>query len=334
MAIKVAINGFGRIGRITARYLQNNNNIEICAINDLTDPKTLAHLFKYDSVHGIFDGKVEAGEGFIIINDKKIDVIKERDITKLPWAKYGVDIVLECAGVFKDKETVYNHIKNGAKKVIYSAPLKGADLTMVLGVNHESYDATKHHVISNASCTTNCLAPVAKVLNDNFKIVKGFMTTIHSYTNDQKLLDLPHSDFRRARAAAVSMIPTTTGAAKAVGLVLPELKGKLDGYAVRVPTPNVSMVDLTVELEKTCTIEQVNNSVKEASNSYLKGILEYCTIPLVSIDFNGSKFSSIFDAELTNVIGGNLVKVVAWYDNESGYSKRLAELAEYVGSKL
>lgn len=334
MAIKVAINGFGRIGRITARFLQNNNNVEICAINDLTDPKTLAHLFKYDSVHGVFEGTVEAGEGCIIINNKKIDILKEKDITKLPWSKYGVDIVLECAGVFKDRETVYNHIKNGAKKVIYSAPLKGADLTVVLGVNHGSYDSLKHHVISNASCTTNCLAPVAKVLNDNFKIVKGFMTTIHSYTNDQKLLDLPHSDLRRARAAAVSMIPTTTGAAKAVGLVLPELAGKLDGYAVRVPTPNVSMVDLTVELEKTTTKEEINNAVKDASNSYLKGILDYCTTPLVSIDFNGSKVSSTFDAELTNVIGKTLVKVVAWYDNESGYSKRLAELAEYVGSKL
>jgi len=334
MSLKVAINGFGRIGRLTARFLVEDKNIELCAINDLTNPSTLAHLFKYDSVHGIFNGTVEAGTDYITINGKKIDIISERDITKLPWSKYGIDIVLECAGVFKDRDTVYNHIKNGAKKAIYSAPLKGADVTIVLGVNHESYNPGEHHVLSNASCTTNCLAPIAKVINDSFKIEKGFMTTIHSYTNDQKVLDLPHSDLRRARAAALSMIPTTTGAAKAVGLVLPELKGKLDGFAVRVPTPNVSAVDLCVKVEKNCTAEDINNAVKKASETYLKGIVEYCEKPLVSIDFNGSLYSSIFDSLLTGVIGDNLVKVLVWYDNEAGYSKRLAEITSFVGARL
>ncbi len=332
MAVKIAINGFGRIGRITARFLMDNSNVEIVAINDLTDTKTLAHLFKYDSVHGRYSKSVEAGEGYIKIDGKKVKVMSEKDITKLPWKELNVDVVLECTGRFKDKETVSNHIKNGARKVIYSAPLKDADLTVVIGVNHESYDASKHHIISNASCTTNCLAPVAKVLHDNFKIKNGFMTTIHSYTNDQKLLDLPHSDLRRARAAALSMIPTTTGAAKAVGLVLPELKGKLDGYAMRVPTPNVSVVDLTVNLEKATTKEEINAAMKKASETYLKGILAYTEEPLVSIDFNGTQVSSTFDSQMTNVIDGTNAKVLAWYDNEAGYSKRLAELAELVGS--
>ena len=334
MAVKIAINGFGRIGRITARFLMDNSNVEIVAINDLTDTKTLAHLFKYDSVHGRYSKSVEAGDGYIKIDGKKVKVISEKDITKLPWKELNVDVVLECTGRFKDKEAVYNHIKNGAKKVIYSAPLKDADLTVVIGVNHESYDASKHHIISNASCTTNCLAPVAKVLHDNFKIKNGFMTTIHSYTNDQKLLDLPHSDLRRARAATLSMIPTTTGAAKAVGLVLPELKGKLDGYSMRVPTPNVSVVDLTVNLEKATTKEEINAVMKKASETSLKGLLAYTEEPLVSIDFNGSQVSATFDAQMTNVIDGTNVKVLAWYDNESGYSKRLAELTELVGKKL
>jgi glyceraldehyde 3-phosphate dehydrogenase len=334
MAVKLAINGFGRIGRITARFLMDNSNVELVAINDLTDTKTLAHLFKYDSVHGRYNKKIEHGDDYISVDGKKIKVISEKDPSKLPWKALGVDVVLECTGKLKDKETVSNHIKSGAKKVIYSAPLKDADITVVIGVNHESYDPSKHNIISNASCTTNCLAPVAKVLNDNFKIKNGFMTTIHSYTNDQKVLDLPHSDLRRARAAAVSMIPTTTGAAKAVGLVLPELKGKLDGYAMRVPTPNVSVVDLTVNVEKATTKEEINAAVKKAAETSLKGVLEYTEEPLVSVDFNGSQVSSTFDAQMTNVIDGTNIKVLAWYDNEAGYSKRLAELAEFVGKRL
>lgn len=334
MAIKIAINGFGRIGRITARFLMDNKNMELVAVNDLTDTKTLAHLFKYDSVHGRFNKKVEHGDDFISVDGKKIKVLSEKDPAKLPWKEYGVDVVLECTGKLKDKEAVMNHIKNGAKKVVYSAPLKDADITVVLGVNHEMYDPKVHHVISNASCTTNCLAPVAKVLHEKFTIKNGFMTTIHSYTNDQKVLDLPHSDLRRARAAAVSMIPTTTGAAKAVGLVLPALKGKLDGYAMRVPTPNVSVVDLTVNVEKATTKEEINKVIKEASEKELKGILDYTEEELVSIDFNGVTVSSTFDSKMTNVIDGTNIKVLAWYDNEAGYSKRLAECAEFVAKNL
>jgi glyceraldehyde 3-phosphate dehydrogenase len=334
MSVKVAINGFGRIGRITARFLMENKNLDLVAINDLTDTKTLAHLLKYDSVHGRFDMDVSAGEGFIKIDGKTVKVLSEKDPSKLPWKELNVDVVLECTGRFKDKATVMGHVTAGAKKVIYSAPLKDADFTLVLGVNHEDYDASKHTVISNASCTTNCLAPVAKVLHENFKIKNGFMTTIHSYTNDQKLLDLPHSDLRRARAAGVSMIPTTTGAAKAVGLVLPELKGKLDGYAMRVPTPNVSVVDLTVNLEKATSKEEINSFMKKASEGSLKGILQYTEEPLVSIDFNGCRYSSTFDAQMTNVIDGNNVKILAWYDNEAGYSKRMEELTEFVGKNL
>lgn len=334
MSVKVAINGFGRIGRITARFLLENKDIDIVATNDLTDAKTLAHLFKYDSVHGRYGKDVEVGDDFIKIAGKKIKILAEKDITKLPWKDLGVDVVLECTGRFKDKAEVSNHIKNGAKKVIYSAPLNDADLTVVLGVNHETYDPKKHHIISNASCTTNCLAPVTKVLHDNFKIKNGFMTTIHSYTNDQRILDLPHSDLRRARAAALSMIPTTTGAAKAIGLVIPELKGKLDGYSMRVPTPNVSVVDFTVNVEKTTTKEGINKVMKDAANGALKGILSYTEEPLVSVDFNGILFSATFDAQMTNVIEGTNVKVLAWYDNEAGYSKRLAELTEFVGKRL
>ena len=334
MAIKVAINGFGRIGRQTAKYIMSDPNLELVAINDLTDAKSLAHLFKYDSVHGIYDGTVKVDGNAIVIGNKKIDIIAERDITKLPWAKYGVDVVIEATGVFKQKEQVQNHINNGAKKVLYSAPLKGADITIVLGVNDKDYDSSKHHIISNASCTTNCLAPVAKVLNDKFGIKNGLMTTIHSYTNDQKILDLPHSDLRRARAAGVSMIPTTTGAAKAIALVIPELTGKLDGFAMRVPTPNVSVVDLTVNLEKSTTVEELNAEMKKAAEGELKGYLEYCDLPLVSKDFNGNLSSSIFDSLMTNVIDGNSVKILSWYDNEAAYSKRLAELVGIVAKSL
>ena len=334
MSVKVAINGFGRIGRLTTNFLLKEKGVEVVAINDLTDPKTLGHLFKYDSVHGKNDISVEVGDGFIKADGKKIKIVSEPQISKLPWKELGVDVVLECTGRFKDVEVVRGHIASGAKKVIYSAPLSGAENTIVLGVNENTYDSSKHDVISNASCTTNCLAPVAKVLNDSFGIENGFMTTIHSYTGDQKILDAPHSDLRRARAAAVSMIPTTTGAAKAVGLVLPELKGKLDGYAMRVPTPNVSIVDLTVNLKKSTTKEEINSAMKKAANGPLKGILEYVEEPLVSKDFNGSEYSSSFDSLMTNVIGGNNVKVLSWYDNEAGYSKRLAELTVFVANKL
>lgn len=331
MAINVAINGFGRIGRVVLKFLMENKKINVVGINDLTEPKVLAHLLKYDSVHGVYNKEVKAGDNFIEIDGKKISVSAEKEIKNIPWK--NVDIVLECTGVFKDKEAVSAHIKNGAKKVIYSAPLKGADVTLVLGVNEKDYDPKKHHVISNASCTTNCLAPVAKILNDNFKIINGFMTTIHSYTNDQKILDLPHKDLRRARAAAVSMIPTTTGAAKAVGLVLPELLGKLDGYAMRVPTPNVSVVDLCINVEKETTVEEVNKVMKKASEGELKNILSYVSEPLVSIDFNNSRFSSIFDSLMTSVMG-KTVKILSWYDNETGYSKRLEEITQYIGDRL
>ncbi|MFH1223321.1 MAG: type I glyceraldehyde-3-phosphate dehydrogenase [Pseudomonadota bacterium] len=332
--MKIAMNGFGRIGRVTARFLVENKDIDIVAINDITDTKTLAHLFKYDSIHGRYGKPVEYGDDYIKIAGRKIKVLCEKEVTKLPWKALGADLILECTGRFKDKDAVQAHIVNGAKKVLYSAPLKGADLTVVIGVNHETYDPSKHHIISNASCTTNCLAPVAKVLHDNLRIKNGFMTTIHSYTNDQKVLDLPHSDLRRARAAALSMIPTTTGAAKAVGEVLPELKGKLDGYAMRVPTPNVSVVDLVANVEKATKIEDINAMMKKAADSYLKGILEYTDEELVSVDFNGTLVSATFDSRLTNVIDGNVVKVIAWYDNETGYSKRLAELTEFVGKRL
>jgi len=334
MSVKIAINGFGRIGRLTARFLVESKDVDIVAINDITDTKTLAHLFKYDSVHGRYGKQVEYGDDFIKIAGKKIKVLSEKEVTKLPWKALGVELVLECTGRFKDKDAVQAHITNGAKKVLYSAPLKGADLTVVIGVNHETYDPSKHHIISNASCTTNCLAPVAKVLHDNLKIKNGFMTTIHSYTNDQKVLDLPHSDLRRARAAALSMIPTTTGAAKAVGLVMPDLKGKLDGYSMRVPTPNVSVVDLVVNVEKSTTIEGVNALMKKASETNLKGILDYTDEELVSVDYNGTILSATLDSRMTNVIDGTCVKVVAWYDNETGYSKRLAELTEFIGKRL
>ncbi len=332
MAIRVAINGFGRIGRMVAKAGLNDADIEFVAVNDLTDVNTLAHLFKYDSVHGHLGHDIKVRSDGFVVGGREIKVLAERDPGKLPWKDLGVDVVVESTGLFRSREKAMLHIDAGAKKVILSAPGKGdIDWTVVLGVNDKEYDAAKHNIISNASCTTNCLAPVAKVLNDKFGIVKGLMTTIHSYTNDQKILDLPHSDLRRARAAAMSMIPTTTGAAKAVALVIPELKGKLDGLAIRVPTPNVSIVDLVVEVGKNTTKEEVNAELKKASENELKGYLMYCDEPLVSIDHNGNAHSSILDAALTNVMDGNLVKIMSWYDNECGYSNRVKDLIKYIG---
>ena len=333
MAIKVAINGFGRIGRNFFRAAAASKTLDIVAVNDLTDAATLAHLLKYDSVHGAFKGKVEAGKEEIIVDGKAIKVLKSTDPAALPWKELGVEIVIESTGRFTDQESAGKHLKAGAQKVIISAPGKDVDLTVCMGVNEQDYDPAKHHVISNASCTTNCLAPVAKVLLENFGIVKGMMTTIHSYTNDQMILDLPHKDLRRARAAALSMIPTTTGAAKAVSLVLPSLKGKLDGIAVRVPTPNVSLVDLVVETEKATSVAEVNAALKKAAEGPLKGILEFCEEPLVSCDFNGCPASSTVDADSTNVIGGTLVKVMSWYDNEWGYSSRVLDLVNFIAAK-
>ena len=333
MAVKVAINGFGRIGRNILRRCLEDAEIEFVAINDLTDPKTLAHLLKYDSIFGRLGCDVETTEDSIVLCDREIKILAERDPANLPWKKLGVEIVLECTGLFTSKEKAEIHIKAGAKKVIISAPAKGEDITLCMGVNHTLYDPAMHHVISNASCTTNCLAPVAKVLNDNFAVVKGLMTTIHAYTNDQKILDLPHKDLRRARAAALSMIPTTTGAARAVALVLPELKGRLDGLAVRVPVPTVSLVDLVAEVEKDTSIEEVNAALKKAADGELKGILGFAEEPLVSIDFKGDCHSSIIDAGSTKVIGKNMVKVLSWYDNEWGFSCRMSDLVKYMAEK-
>ena len=329
MDFKVGINGFGRIGRNIFRAAIGRDDLDIVLINDLTDAKSLAHLLKYDSVHGIFDAEVTAGENSIIVNGKDIKISAIKDPALLPWKAMEVDVVMECTGLFRKRELAQKHIQAGAKKVIISAPATGPDITIVMGVNEDSYNNSEHHIISNASCTTNCLAPVAKVLNDNFKIVKGLMTTIHAYTNDQRILDFPHKDLRRARAAAISMIPTTTGAAAAVSLVLPELKGKLDGMAIRVPTPNVSVVDLVVNVEKQTTVDEVNEALKNAAQGEAKGILEYCETPLVSIDFNGNPHSSIFDAATTKVIEGTMIKVLSWYDNEWGYSCRKVDLATY-----
>jgi glyceraldehyde 3-phosphate dehydrogenase len=326
MSVKVAINGFGRIGRNVLRAAQGNTDIEIVAINDLTSPQTLAHLLKYDSIHGVFDADVTVTDDSIQVDGRTIKVCSERDPSALPWQNLGVDIVIESTGLFTKGADAGKHIQAGAKKVVISAPGKEVDLTVCMGVNDDQYDTAKHHIISNASCTTNCLAPVAKVILENFGIVKGLMTTVHAYTNDQRILDLPHSDMRRARAAAMSMIPTTTGAAKAVALVLPELKGKLDGLAVRVPTPNVSLVDLVVETEKSTSVEAVNAALKAAAQGPLQGILAFCEEPLVSIDFNGNPASSSVDAATTSVIAGNLVKVMSWYDNEWGYSNRIVDL--------
>lgn len=333
MAVKVGINGFGRIGRLVMRAAAENQDIDVVAINDLTDAETNAHLFKYDSVHGTFPGEVKVSGDEILINGKAVKVFSEKDPHNLPWRDLGVQIVVEATGKFRDKEKASAHLEAGAKKVIITAPAKNEDITIVMGVNEDKYDPANHHIISNASCTTNCLAPVAKVLNDNFGIVRGLMTTTHAYTNDQQVLDLAHKDLRRARAAAQSMIPTTTGAAKAVALVLPELKGKLTGIAVRVPTPNVSLVDLVVELGKPATVEEINQAFKDAAAGELKGILAYSDIPLVSRDYNGDPHSAIVDGPCTMVIGDSLAKVFAWYDNEWAYSLRVLDLALYIASK-
>jgi len=333
MKTKIGINGFGRIGRNVLRVAINNPAVEVVAINDLTDAKTLAHLLKYDSVHGAFAGEVKVEGKDIVVNGKTIKVLAERDPAKLPWGELGVQVVVESTGLFTAKDKAALHIAAGAKKVIISSPGKNEDITIVMGVNEDKYDAKNHHVISNASCTTNCLAPFAKVLNDTFGIKHGLMTTVHSYTNDQNILDLPHSDLRRARAAGLSIIPTTTGAAKAVALVLPELKGKLNGFAMRVPTPNVSVVDLVVTLEKTATAEEINAVLKTAAEGPLKGILAFCEEPLVSKDFNGNPNSSIIDALSTMVIDGTMAKVVSWYDNEWGYSNRVVDLVAFIATK-
>ena len=330
MLTRVGINGFGRIGRNAFRAILGNPdlNLDVVAVNDLTDPNTLAHLLKYDSVHGILDDEISATESGLLINGNELTVLSERDPADLSWGELEVDIVIESTGFFTERADAEKHIlSGGAKKVLISAPAKDEDITVVIGVNDEKYDSAKHHIISNASCTTNCLAPLAKVLMDNFGINRGLMTTIHAYTGDQRVHDFPHKDMRRARAAALSMIPTTTGAAVAVSRVLPELEGKLDGMAIRVPTVNVSVVDLTVDLQKNADVEAVNAVVKEAAENELSGILGYSEDPLVSIDFNGNKLSSIFDAPFTNAIEGNLIKVLSWYDNETGYSNRLVELA-------
>ena len=333
MAVTVGINGFGRIGRIVLRAALEREAIDVVAVNDITDAKTLAHLFKYDSIHGTFPGTVSVADSSIVINDKPVKVLAERDPADLPWKTLGVEVVVESTGIFRDREGTGRHLEAGAKKVIITAPAKKPDLTIVIGVNEGSYDKTKHHIVSNASCTTNCLAPVAKVLNENFGIVHGLMTTTHSYTNDQRILDLPHSDLRRARAGAVSMIPTTTGAATAVAEVLPELKGKLDGMAIRVPTPNVSLVDFVAELENEVTIEEVLDAFRTAADGELEGILGISEEPLVSIDFNGDPRSSIVDAESTRVIDKKMVKVLAWYDNEWAYSVRVVDLIEYISAQ-
>lgn len=333
MATKIGINGFGRIGRNVFRAVMSNPEVEVVAVNDLTNAETLAHLLKYDSVHGEFNGEVKVEGKEIVVNGKTIKVMAEKDPAQLPWGQLGVQVVVESTGFFTNGEKAAAHITAGAKKVIISAPAKGEDITIVMGVNEDQYDAAHHHVLSNASCTTNCLAPFAKVLNDKFGIKHGLMTTVHAYTNDQNILDLPHSDLRRARAAGLSIIPTTTGAAKAVALVLPELKGKLNGFAMRVPTPNVSVVDLVVTLDKTTTAEEINAALKAAAEGQLKGIMAYCDKPLVSKDFNGNPHSSIIDALSTMVIEGTMAKVVSWYDNEWGYSNRVVDLVAYIASK-
>ncbi len=333
MGVKVGINGFGRIGRLVYRAALNNPQVDIVAVNDLTDAKTLAHLLKYDSVHGIFKAEVKAADDTIIVNGKEIKVTAVTDPAALPWKELGVQVALESTGRFTKGADAAKHLAAGAKKVIISAPAKEEDITIVMGVNQDKYDPASHHVISNASCTTNCLAPFAKVVHEKFGIVKGLMTTVHAYTNDQKILDLPHKDLRRARAAGMSIIPTTTGAAKAVALVLPALKGKLNGFAMRVPVPNVSVVDLVVELEKPAAAEEINAALKTAAENELKGILQYSEEPLVSIDFNGNSHSSIVDASSTMVIEGNLAKIVAWYDNEWGYSCRVVDLIGYIAGR-
>lgn len=331
--VKIAINGFGRIGRLVFRAAFGQPGVEIAAVNDMADAEINAHLLKFDSVHGTWDKEIGSKEGAMLVDGKEIQIFNEKDPAALPWGKLGVDVVVESTGVFNDAKKACAHLTAGAKKVVLTAPGKNEDITVVMGVNEDAYDPARHHIISNASCTTNCLAPVAKVLDEKFGIARGLMTTIHSYTNDQRILDRDHKDFRRARAAACSMIPTTTGAAKAVALVLPQLKGKLNGFAVRVPTANVSLVDLVAELKKPATVEEINAVLKEAAEGGLKGILGYCELPLVSVDFNGCQNSSTVDALSTMVIEGNLAKVIAWYDNEWGYSNRVVDLVKYIAGK-
>ncbi|MCM2675627.1 type I glyceraldehyde-3-phosphate dehydrogenase [Alkalicoccobacillus plakortidis] len=333
MATKIGINGFGRIGRNVFRTALQNPNVEVVAINDLTDANMLAHLLKYDTVHGNLDVSIEVRENALVVDGHEIHVSAERNPAEIGWDKHGVEVVIESTGFFTKRADAAKHIEAGAKKVIISAPASDEDITVVVGVNEDKYDPASHDVISNASCTTNCLAPFAKVLNDQFGIRRGLMNTVHSYTNDQQILDLPHKDYRRARAAAENIIPTSTGAAKAVALVLPELKGKLNGAAMRVPTPNVSLVDLVVELDKDVTAEEVNAALKEASEGKLKGVLGYSEEPLVSHDYNGNTHSSTIDALSTMVMEGNMVKVISWYDNETGFSNRVVDLVEYIASK-
>jgi glyceraldehyde 3-phosphate dehydrogenase len=337
MATKIGINGFGRIGRLVYRaaLAKQSKDLEFVAVNDLpVGTKTLAHLLKYDSNFGTLNASIEAKEDALIVNGKTLKILSAKSPAEIPWKDYGVEVVIESTGAFTDKEKCIGHMASGgAKKIIISAPAKGEDITIVMGVNEKNYDPKKHNIISNASCTTNCLAPMAKVILDNFGIKSGLMTTIHSYTNDQKILDLPHKDLRRARAAAVSMIPTSTGAAKAIGSVIPELKGKLDGLAIRVPTPDVSLTDLTCVVEKDTTKEEINSAIKKESETSLKGILQYLTEPLVSKDFVGSNYSCIFDAELTKVIDARLVKIMGWYDNEWAYSCRVVDLCDYIVKK-
>ncbi len=333
MNVKIGINGFGRIGRMVFRAALKHPNVEVVAINDLTDAATMAHLLKYDSVHGKLDAEIAVGENAIEVNGKSISITSVKDPAQCAWNNLGVELVAECTGLFRDRESAGKHLAAGARKVIISAPAKDPDITIVMGVNNNQYDPRQHHIISNASCTTNCLAPVAKVLLENFGIESGLMTTIHSYTGDQRLLDFPHKDLRRARSAALSMIPTTTGAAKAVALVLPDLSGKLNGLAIRVPTPNVSIVDFVAVVEKSgVTISDINDALKSASENALSGILGYCEEPLVSSDFNGVSLSSIVDAPTTHVMG-RMVKVLSWYDNETGYSQRMVDLAAMIGGK-
>ena len=336
MAIRIGINGFGRIGRQVLRAAKQAGitDLDFVAVNDLTDTRTLAHLFKYDSVHREYQGEVASGANSITVDGDEIKILAEKDPSKLPWADLGVDIVLESTGRFTDADKARQHITGGAKKVIISAPAKGEDITIVMGVNHEKYDAKSHDILSNASCTTNCLVPMVKVISDNFGFVRGSMVTIHSYTNDQNILDLPHKDLRRARAAAISMIPTTTGAAKATSLVMPELKGKIDGISIRVPTPDVSLTDLTVVVDKAVTVEQVNAAFRAAAEGPMKGILKYTEEELVSSDYIGNPHSCILDAKCTNVVDGLLIKVSGWYDNEWGYASRCVDLLQYVGKQL
>ncbi len=330
MTTRIGINGFGRIGRAAYRSALQYPDLEIVAVNDLTDPATIAHLLKYDSVYGVFPKDVKSTESGMLVDGKEVKVSAQRDPKDIPWKDLGVDIVLECTGVFRDREKAAKHLEAGAGKVIISAPAKDEDITIVMGVNHDKYDPENHHIISNASCTTNCLAPAVKVLNDRFGVERGLMTTVHSYTNDQVILDIAHKDLRRARAAAMNIIPTTTGAAKAISLVIPELKGKLNGFALRVPTPTVSTVDLVVDLQKEVTAEEINHAFADEAAGSLQGILAITHDPVVSSDFRGSSYSSIIDGQSTMVIGGNMAKIIAWYDNEWAYATRLLDLAQFI----